>query len=100
MLYTSKWRKRLSGTWGRFVFSVLAVLGVGMANTPAFASVLVDQAPLTSQLSLPPNIMLLVDDSGSMNWDYMPDVNYLCNAASANWTTCNSSGFKIGRAHV
>lgn len=93
MLYTSKWRKSLGGTCGRFMLMVLIVLCVGMANSPAVASVSVDQSPLTTQLTLPPNITLLVDDSGSMNWDYMPDVNYLCNTARNNWSSCSSSGY-------
>ncbi|MCX7178164.1 MAG: hypothetical protein NTX56_05095, partial [Proteobacteria bacterium] len=31
------------------------------------------QSPLTTQLQLQPNIVLMFDDSGSMNWNAMPD---------------------------
>ncbi|MDN5873637.1 MAG: hypothetical protein L0H29_04550, partial [Sinobacteraceae bacterium] len=44
---------------------------------PASASITIDQAPLTVQNPLPPNIILMLDDSGSMAWDYMPDWDYL-----------------------
>ncbi len=36
-------------------------------------SVPIDQQPLTIAKPLPPNIVLMLDDSGSMQWDVMPD---------------------------
>lgn len=33
----------------------------------------VDQSPLIVTEPLPPNIMVMYDDSGSMSWDYLPD---------------------------
>lgn len=47
----------------------------GTTGTP----VQVDQTPLTVQPAIPPNITLMLDDSGSMAWDYMPDWDYLSN---------------------
>jgi len=41
------------------------------------AGVSVDQSPLIIQKPLPPNIVLMLDDSGSMGWAYMPDWGYL-----------------------
>jgi type IV pilus assembly protein PilY1 len=34
-------------------------------------------SPPEDTVSVPPNIMLMLDDSGSMAWDYMPDACYL-----------------------
>ncbi|OYV27855.1 MAG: hypothetical protein B7Z82_04150, partial [Halothiobacillus sp. 20-54-6] len=45
----------------------------GLAN----AAVTVDQQPLIIAKPLPPNIVLMLDDSGSMAWDFMPDICYL-----------------------
>jgi len=61
----------------RILGQALVVCAIGIFGTPAMASVTVDQQPLTIQQELPPNIMLMLDDSGSMNWDFMPDAQYL-----------------------
>jgi type IV pilus assembly protein PilY1 len=56
----------------------LSVWMLGVVYTPALAAtVTVDQSPLIIQRSLPPNVTLMLDDSGSMAWDYMPDWGYL-----------------------
>ena len=59
---------------------LLACCGVPVlgATTP---SPTVDQAPLTVQQPLPPNIVLMLDDSGSMAWDVMPDICFLQNVS-------------------
>lgn len=51
----------------------LLVWAVGTFGTPAMATVSVDQQPLIVQQPLPPNLVLMFDDSGSMDSDYMPD---------------------------
>ncbi|MDP3857784.1 MAG: hypothetical protein Q8Q73_08500, partial [Stagnimonas sp.] len=56
---------------------VLAGLVVMPVWQLAQAAVTVDQVPLTVQQSLAPNITLMLDDSGSMAWDVMPDHAYL-----------------------
>ncbi len=67
----------------RLLCMSLVVFATGMASTPAgAASVGVDQSPLTIQRSLPPNIVLMLDDSGSMAWNYMPDWTYLNNTTN------------------
>jgi type IV pilus assembly protein PilY1 len=66
---------------GKLLYTGLAVLGVGMANTPAQAATTVDTAPLIIQASLPPNIVLMLDDSGSMAWDVMPDYGFLADTS-------------------
>ena len=70
-------------------------------SAPASSStVVVDQQPLTVQPTIPPNIMLMLDDSGSMAWDYMPDACYLYGVTCGptvtttrhgTTSTCNSS---------
>ncbi|HEX7342316.1 MAG TPA: PilC/PilY family type IV pilus protein [Rhodanobacteraceae bacterium] len=51
-----------------------------MSTAPAPAeSVPVDQQPLAIRQPVPPNIVLMLDDSGSMNWNFMPDWSYLKN---------------------
>jgi type IV pilus assembly protein PilY1 len=60
-----------------FVLAI-CVFGLGAPMAPAAGAatatvVPVDQQPLTLQPSIPPNIMLMVDDSGSMGWSVMPD---------------------------
>lgn len=47
-----------------------------MAGT-AHAAVSIDQVPLTVRKPLPPNIVLMLDNSGSMAWNFMPDFQYL-----------------------
>jgi type IV pilus assembly protein PilY1 len=57
----------------RLLSTSLVVLALGVISTPATAAVTVDQQPLIIQRTLPPNIVLMFDDSGSMANDYMPD---------------------------
>jgi type IV pilus assembly protein PilY1 len=65
---------------GRLLGVMAGVWMLGSVYTPAVAAtttVPVDQQPLTVQPTIPPNITLMLDDSGSMYWDYMPDWGYL-----------------------
>lgn len=77
MTTTSRLRRTAAGFVGKLLYTGLAVLSIGIASTPAQAATTVDTAPLIIQASLPPNIVLMLDDSGSMAWDYMPDSTYL-----------------------
>jgi type IV pilus assembly protein PilY1 len=88
------------GLLGKLLYSSLSVWMLGVVYTPALAAtVTVDQAPLIIQKSLPPNVTLMLDDSGSMAWDYMPDWGYLSDTttndgprdASINGTYYNPS---------
>jgi type IV pilus assembly protein PilY1 len=68
----------------RFLRSLFCVgLGVWMLGAPyaAQAAVPVDQSPLIIQQPIPPNIVLMLDDSGSMEWDYMPDKSYIADTS-------------------
>jgi type IV pilus assembly protein PilY1 len=70
--------------WNRFSGAMLALIVVmltpslgGLTNVQAAAT---DVAPApiftsaTATTEVKPNVMLVLDDSGSMDWDYMPDV--------------------------
>lgn len=84
----------------RLLGAMLVVWMLGAFYMPAVAqttSVTVDQQPLTVQQTIPPNVVLMLDDSGSMAWDYMPDACYLygvtCTASPNNFgsgSTCQT----------
>jgi len=60
------------------LIALLAAVAISLLPAQsAMAAVTIDQQPLIIQKSLPPNIVLMLDDSGSMAWDYMPDWGYL-----------------------
>lgn len=99
MNVTSPLRRPFGHALVRLLSTVLVVWTVGVANAPAVAatpSPTVDQQPLTLQPTIPPNIMLMVDDSGSMAWDYMPDACYLygvtCSGTSNGTNPNNGQG--------
>lgn len=56
-----------------------------LTTVPAVASssVKIDQKPLTVRPNIPPNIVLMLDDSGSMASDYMPDWQYIGHCATS-----------------
>jgi type IV pilus assembly protein PilY1 len=84
MKSASNFRNTVTRFLGRLLSVGLLVCGLGAVYTTAEASVPVDQQPLIIQPSLSPNIVLMLDDSGSMAWDYMPDACYL------NGVSCTS----------
>lgn len=57
------------GTFPAVVLAALLAIVIG----PAVAEVPVDQSPLIVDEPLPPNIILMYDDSGSMYWSFLPD---------------------------
>src|SRR3546814_8167197 len=62
------------------------------AVSTATAAVTVDQSPLFVQQTLPPNIVLMFDDSGSMDWDYMPDWDYLTSTSDDSLRNSSING--------
>lgn len=84
-------RSRAKHFLGRVLSTGAAVCALGVASTPAWA-VTVDQQPLIIQKSLPPNIMLMLDDSGSMAWDVMPDWGYLSGRSEDELTSATVNG--------
>lgn len=80
-----------TGMFGPRARAFLAAAGTFVATlSTAQAAVTVDQTPLTVQTTVAPDIMLMLDDSGSMAWNFMPDICYLsgvtCNAAKNDIT--------------
>ncbi|WP_233841325.1 PilC/PilY family type IV pilus protein [Dyella sp. 2HG41-7] len=73
--------RRWSAAARKLLGTVLVVWTLGVVYTPAASAttptVTVDQQPVTLQPVIPPNVTLMLDDSGSMNWDVMPDYSYL-----------------------
>lgn len=71
-------QKILPISYRRTLLAML-LLAIGLVILPnmAKAAVTIDQAPLTVRGQVAPNIVLMLDDSGSMNWDIMPDWDYL-----------------------
>jgi type IV pilus assembly protein PilY1 len=74
---SSRPRSKFGSFLSRLLYTGVSVWMLGAVYTPALAAVTVDQSPLIIQRSLPPNVVLMLDDSGSMDWDYMPDWGYL-----------------------
>lgn len=79
MNITSRPRSKAASFLGKLLYCSLSVWMLGAVCAPAQAAVAVDQQPLTIQKPLPPNITLMLDDSGSMAWDFMPDFSFLKN---------------------
>jgi type IV pilus assembly protein PilY1 len=42
-------------------------------------------SPAQDTVAVPPNIVLMLDDSGSMTWDVMPDYGYISGTQSSPW---------------
>lgn len=71
----SRWQHRIA----QACLLALTVLAPGL---PAYAAVAIDQSPLIIQKPLPPDLVLMLDDSGSMGWNYMPDTASGINSAT------------------
>ena len=92
------------------LMSCAAPLASLLLSLPAFAaSVALTTVPLSTATTttVKPNMMFILDNSGSMNWDYLPDLvvdgNY-CKGSSATGTSyrcCrNASGNALGSDNV
>ena len=53
--------------------AVAVALAVSAISPPGLASVDIASSPLLTSSAVAPNIMFLLDDSGSMHWEFMPD---------------------------
>jgi type IV pilus assembly protein PilY1 len=73
--------KKLKKTWARKLTVVGASCGFSLLTvTSAMANVAVSNVPLFLTESVDPNIMFIIDDSGSMHWETtgdLPGVNYI-----------------------
>lgn len=57
---------------GRALRGLLLSTAVFMAGT-AQADIPIAQSPLATSTNVEPNVMFIIDDSGSMHWEHMPD---------------------------
>jgi type IV pilus assembly protein PilY1 len=66
----------------------LLSLKIGLLATALMASsaiaVDIDDQPITTASTIKPNLMFILDDSGSMSWKFMPDAAYTTNNCSKN----------------
>ncbi|WP_334178258.1 PilC/PilY family type IV pilus protein [Pseudoxanthomonas sp.] len=54
-------------------WSAPAAFLVTLLALPVNAGVTIPPEPMTTGARIPPNILMVLDNSGSMQWDYMPD---------------------------
>lgn len=66
---------------------------VAMAAVPAGANIDIPNAPLTTGARVPPNILFILDDSGSMAWRYMynPDITSVTGGGITSGRTGNNT---------
>jgi type IV pilus assembly protein PilY1 len=57
--------------------TILSASGLAVSVAASTPTVPIDQQPLIVAKPLAPNIVLMLDDSRSMTWDYMPDSSYI-----------------------
>ncbi|TMH39212.1 MAG: hypothetical protein E6H56_12865 [Betaproteobacteria bacterium] len=73
-------------------------LAANLAVQPAFAQVAISQLPLASAggNNILPNLLFTLDNSGSMNWDFIPDyVNPATSGMPNNPCMTNSAGSNL-----
>lgn len=58
-------------------FALIAFFALLSVQAQAADAVTIDQQPLSVRQAVSPNVMLMLDDSGSMDYDYMPDWSYI-----------------------
>lgn len=75
----------------RFILAMLGALALGAAHA---ASTDIGTAPLftSSNSSVKPNIMFILDDSGSMSWDYLP-INFSTTKYGRKSSQCNGVAY-------
>jgi hypothetical protein len=83
-------------------FAVVGIAGAVVGQ--AFAASSLSDAPLftASGTSIKPNIMFILDDSGSMQWDFMPDAaDTLVNTMHGRFASqCNGLAYDPGTAYT
>ena len=57
-------------------WATLAAFSAGiLAASPVWASYAIPDSPLMTGARVPANLLIQLDDSGSMQWDFMPGAN-------------------------
>ncbi len=85
--------KSTHGAFGRFVSTVLVwtlVIGQVLLPVQAATTPLAD-VPIAAKVSAKPNIVYTLDDSGSMQYNFLPD--YVVNAGATIAVTITRAGF-------
>lgn len=59
--------------WSDRLAPALSACFATLLALPASAGITLPTEPLTTGARIPPNVLLILDDSGSMEYDYMPD---------------------------
>lgn len=73
MMFRQKVSARRSGAWQR-ILPCLAAFMATLVSAPGHAAIVIPAVPLQSGFAYPPaNIRFILDDSGSMAFEYMPD---------------------------
>ncbi|MFN3985375.1 MAG: pilus assembly protein [Rhodocyclaceae bacterium] len=65
--------------------ALAVAIAIAFPSLPVWAEVEIDQIPLSVAKPPPPNILFIMDDSGSMAWQHMP-------GAQANWVAAPPTG--------
>ncbi|MBM34427.1 MULTISPECIES: pilus assembly protein [unclassified Arsukibacterium] len=65
----SKYNTVSKNAWLMFSMGML----MGLSSAHAATTLSIPQVPLQTGSDVPPNILFMLDDSGSMAWSYMPD---------------------------
>lgn len=58
------------------LLKIAAFLGIAASSMFAHAAVNISETPLFLTVNIAPNVILTLDDSGSMAWGFMPDSKY------------------------
>src|SRR5487761_2261095 len=90
-------KHHLPAPLARLLLTLLACASLTLALPALAAPVILATSPLatSSNTLVPPNIMFMLDDSGSMDWDYLPDNarnfagDYGFNSSQCNGTAYN-----------
>ena len=82
---------KTAARWG----AVAAMVGAALFGTALAANTDLANAPLftSSNNAVKPNIMFILDDSGSMAWDYLPDAANISGAYSKFASQCNGVAY-------
>lgn len=89
----------------RSLFTCTALfLALGLVSSGASAALSIASSPLFLTISLPPNLVVLLDDSGSLEWAHAPDADgttgtatiFVANLPATATQTCSTGFHKNG----
>ncbi|WP_342617902.1 PilC/PilY family type IV pilus protein [Rhodoferax sp. GW822-FHT02A01] len=80
----------ISPTIIRCLATTLLLSAIGQTEATDLSSTPLSTYAVTSANDVKPNVLFLLDDSGSMSWDFMPD--WACASQSTTNSSCGSTG--------